>query len=140
MLHPQIQDKGNMLICTLGTILKCNDMGYIIQAVCICGLKSEEFYQGIGFRYFEDGSRMEPAYCDPCGVVIGRDISKRYSKCPQCRKKVRLYKDDVKDVEEREVEMNISLITDNYIEEKELWHCPGCKRETLRFEHVGLWD
>jgi|SRR5690554_3875986 len=115
-------------------------MGYIIQAVCECGLRSKEICQGIGFKFFEDGSRIEPAYCDPCGVVVGRDISKRHAKCPRCRKKVRFYKEDVEDVKEGDVETNLGLIIRDYITGKDLWHCPGCKRETLRFEHFGLWD
>jgi phage FluMu protein Com len=112
-------------------------MGNIIQAVCPCGLASEKIFQGIGFRYFENGIRVEPAYCDRCGIVVGRDMSKSYSKCPQCRKKVKFYKEDV---EESSDEKESDLAMDDYLQERECWHCPRCKRDTLRFESLGMWD
>ena len=112
-------------------------MGSIIKAVCKCGLESDEIYQGIGFMYFETGTRIEPAYCDACGIVVGRDMSKSYSKCPKCRRKIRFYKDDV---EENLSEEETELLSGDYLEEKEFWYCPRCKRETLRFESMGLWD
>lgn len=112
-------------------------MGNIIKAVCTCGLESDEIYQGIGMRFYETGSRTEPAYCDACGIVVGRDTSKSFSKCPQCRRRVKFYKEEV---EENEVEKIPGLATDDYLDEKGFWHCPRCKRETLRFESLGLWD
>ncbi|RDV11836.1 hypothetical protein DXT99_23925 [Pontibacter diazotrophicus] len=112
-------------------------MGNIIKAVCQCGLESGEIYQGIGFRYFENGIRIEPAYCGDCGIIVGRDMSKSFSKCPQCRKKVKFYKEDV---EESEIEKELGLATDDYLPEKEQWLCPRCKRETLGSEFMGMWD
>ncbi len=112
-------------------------MGNIVQAICSCGLQSEMIHQGIGFKYYENSIRIEPAYCDRCGIVFGRDISKSFSKCPRCRKKVKFYKEAV---EESSVEKGLGLATDDYLQEKECWHCPRCKRETLRFESLGLWD
>jgi predicted Zn-ribbon and HTH transcriptional regulator len=111
-------------------------MGTIIKAVCTCGLESDTIHQGIGFRYFENGVRIEPAYCDSCGIVVGRDISKSFSKCPQCRRKVKFYTEDVEESDEKVP----GLATDDYLDEKEFWHCPRCKRETLRFKSLGLWD
>lgn len=112
-------------------------MGNIIQAVCPCGLESEEILQGIGFGYFTNGIRTESAYCDACGIVIGRDISKSFSKCPASRRKIKFY---LEDVEESEVENQPGMATDDYLQQKEHWHCPRCKRETLTFESLGLWD
>ncbi len=112
-------------------------MGNIIQAVCPCGLESEEILQGIGFGYFTNGIRTEPAYCDTCGIVIGRDICKSISKCPTCRRKVKFY---VEDAKESKAEDQPCLATDDYLQHKEHWHCPRCKKETLAFESFGLWD
>ena len=112
-------------------------MGNIIKASCLCGLESEDIYHGIGFRFYETGTRVEPAFCDACGIVVGRDINKSYSKCPKCRKKVKFYRDEI---EERVVEEELGLSTGDYLEDKEFWHCPKCKREKLQFESMGLWD
>jgi predicted Zn-ribbon and HTH transcriptional regulator len=112
-------------------------MGNIVMAVCSnCSLESDTIYQGIGFRYYEKGIRTEPAYCDACGVVVGRDISKSYSKCPKCRRKVKFYKEDV---EESETEEQLGLPGD-YLQEKKFWHCPRCKEEALQFQSMGMWD
>ncbi|GAB3533060.1 hypothetical protein GCM10027443_17780 [Pontibacter brevis] len=112
-------------------------MGNIIQAVCQCGLESDTIYQGIGFRYYENGIRVEPAHCDACGIVVGKDMSKSYSKCPECRRKAKFYKDDV---EENLPEEKTVVLSGDYLDEKKFWHCPRCKRETLHFENMGLWD
>jgi hypothetical protein len=61
-------------------------MGYILKAVCPCGLSSEKMLQGIGFGFPETCYDGEPAFCDSCGLVAGKDASKRYSKCPVCKK------------------------------------------------------
>lgn len=112
-------------------------MGYIIRAICPCGLVSDEMMQGIGFNYFESGYNCEPAYCDTCGIVVGRDASKSYSKCPTCRKKVKFYNESLNQPNK---EQDPCTPTSNYMEDKELWHCPRCKQETLQFESMGCWD
>jgi predicted Zn-ribbon and HTH transcriptional regulator len=113
-------------------------MGSIIKAICPCGLESEEIMQGIGFNYLERSIQMEPAFCDACGIVIGRDIQKLYSKCPKCRKKMTFYKPETE--EEDDEAIGYSFASDNYLQQREKWHCPRCKRETLRFEFMGCWD
>jgi rubredoxin len=119
-------------------ILNLSYMGSIIQAVCPCGLKSKEIMQGIGFNYPELKKQIEPAYCDSCSIVIGRDISKLYCKCPTCRIKVVFYKPEIN---EREVDISeYSFVSDSYLQERDKWHCPNCKRETLQFEFRGCWD
>ncbi|WP_162055404.1 hypothetical protein [Pontibacter pamirensis] len=112
-------------------------MGDIIQAICPCGLESEAIFQGIGFNYYETGYAVEPAYCDTCGIVTGKDISKNFSKCPECRRKMKFYRDEMEATKE-EQELLPSYI--DYQEAKRYWHCPRCKRQTLRFESTGCWD
>lgn len=96
-------------------------------------------YQGIGFQYFENGVRIEPAYCDNCEIVAGKDTSKAYCKCPRCRRKMTFYEDEVQ-LANNEVDAITEMASRDYLEEKEYWHCPRCKQETLRFESRGLWD
>jgi predicted Zn-ribbon and HTH transcriptional regulator len=111
-------------------------MGNIIMATCPCGLESKEILQGIGFNYYENHQRMEPAYCDHCGIVAGRDMSKSISKCPKCRRKMRYYFEDLEMDSGNEEDFPDS----EYLESKEFWHCPRCKQETLKFEGMGCWD
>jgi predicted Zn-ribbon and HTH transcriptional regulator len=93
--------------------------------------------QGVNFSYFETGYYCEPAYCDTCGIVVGRDVSKSYSKCPTCREKVKFYNESLNQPYK---EQEPSTLSSNYLEEKELWHCPRCKQETLKFESMGCWN
>lgn len=108
-------------------------MGNITQAVCQCGLESEAIFQGIGFSYYENGNRTEPAYCDTCGIVVGKDMSKHYAKCPSCRKKMKFY-------QEEDIDTPMELVSGDYLQEKESWYCPRCKKQTLHFESMGCWD
>jgi predicted Zn-ribbon and HTH transcriptional regulator len=112
-------------------------MGTIIQAICPCGLESEPIMQGIGFSYPENKTQMEPAYCDTCGIVVGRDLSKLFSKCPKCRKKIRFFLEEMETVDEEQSFIYPSL---DYQRDKEHWHCPRCKQETLQFWSMGCWD
>lgn len=93
--------------------------------------------QGVGFNYFESGYFCEPAYCDTCGIVVGKDASKSYSKCPSCWKKLKFYKENLN---KRSDLPFPGYANSNYLEEKEHWHCPRCKQETLQFESLGCWD
>lgn len=112
-------------------------MGNIIQAVCRCGLESEAIFQGIGFGYYETGYVVEPAYCDTCGIVVGKDTGKSFSKCPKCRRKMKFYKEAL-EAEEEGKELLLPSI--DYQQTKEYWHCPKCKQQTLWFESMGCWD
>ncbi len=112
-------------------------MGNIIQAICPCGLESEPIMQGIGFNYPETRTQMEPAFCDACGVVVGRDFSKLYSKCPKCRKKIKFY---LEELETNNEEQSFIYPSIDYQQVKEHWHCPRCKQETLQFGSMGCWD
>jgi hypothetical protein len=111
-------------------------MGNIISATCKCGLESEEIFQGIGFNYYSNHVRIEPAYCDQCGIVVGRDMCKSFSKCPKCRMKMKFYyevlgtKNDEGD----------DTPSSEYLESQDLWHCPRCNEETLSFNFMGCWD
>jgi hypothetical protein len=111
-------------------------MGTLIKAVCSCGYASKVMQQGIGFAYFDTGDYYEPAYCDQCGEVRLRNRRKR-PRCGYCRKRMHFYFDDVG---ANPVPSPDDLVFTNYLEQKELWHCPACKQETLRFEQWGTWD
>jgi uncharacterized protein with PIN domain len=93
-------------------------------------------FQGIGFGYPKARRQIEPAFCDTCGVVIGKDITKKFSKCPKCRKKLDFYNDHA---EMKEDDWGLVPVED-YLVSKKYWHCPGCKEEKLTFEFMGCWD
>ncbi len=112
-------------------------MGDIIIAVCPCGLTSKQIFRGIGFIYFETGHFCEPAYCDTCGIVEGKEASRSYSKCPSCRRKMKFYNPQLNEQEE---EVSGEPAFSHYLEGETQWHCPKCKQETLKFENIGCWD
>ncbi|ALJ00766.1 hypothetical protein [Rufibacter tibetensis] len=111
-------------------------MGNIIQASCTCGLESEQIFQGIGFQYYETRIRLEPAYCDLCGIVSGKDMGKNFCKCPKCRKKMKFYYEGL----EADDNEDSDFPSSEYLESKEHWHCPKCKDENLIFGSMGCWD
>ncbi|WP_026462786.1 hypothetical protein [Adhaeribacter aquaticus] len=100
-------------------------------------VKTNQIYQGIGFKYFETGKIIEPAFCDSCGLVSGRDKNKISTRCSKCRKKMKFYKEGI---EGGEIERMFSIPTDEYLQSKKYWHCPKCKKETLELEFIGCWD
>ncbi|AMM52453.1 hypothetical protein TH61_16395 [Rufibacter sp. DG15C] len=111
-------------------------MGYKIKAECGCGLESKKIYQGIGFNYFTTRVRLEPAYCDHCGIVVGSDMSKTESKCPNCARDTKYYFEGMED----QFGGDSDFPPSDYLQSKDFWHCPKCKKETLQFARLGLWD
>ena len=113
-------------------------MGYLLLANCKCGYKSKTLQQGVGFNYSEDGSYYEVAYCDGCKRVQDADSSQVGASCKRCKAPLRFYKEDI---EMTETSTNdFGFPNTDYLEQKEYWHCPKCKQETLTFSSAGLWD
>jgi DNA-directed RNA polymerase subunit RPC12/RpoP len=118
-------------------------MGAIIFAECICGFRSKDFFVGGGIMDFGMKCNM-PAICISCGFLFERNItSKKYIKCPKCRKKALIYGD---------VSLQGEKIRDNPLFS---WHIrddvkislphtyyyiPNCKQKRMQFTNIGLWD
>ncbi len=138
-------------------------MGSILQAKCICGYESEEFFLGGGMSDF--GDKLEvPYYCDNCSHVGSLNLFKRLTAtdmvdgveselrkritCKKCKRKVQYYGKLKKDFaqpttdEDKFVFEWGHLFSDigQYSLSATMQYCPTCKKVTLLFYDIGCWD
>ena len=112
-------------------------MGYLIRAKCLCGYESDQLMQGFGFMYAETGAFYEPVYCNHCGTVEEKEGSIENPLCDTCHSKAVYYRTETNEAVWDEI---TSMPNTEYLKVKELWHCPRCKEQTLKFIQEGFWD
>jgi ribosomal protein L37AE/L43A len=93
---------------------------------------------------------LAPYACDHCGTISFKSLQNKHHRCSQCKKQVTLYGKtlcfmlpDDPDIhyEPEKVVIDVTVACDmQYVLEDKNYHCPKCKKETLRFQEVGLWD
>jgi len=126
----------------------------IFKPKCKCGYKFDDLFFG-GGMILNNKEYFLPFYCDPCEIVIGRNIMdesgydlKKYNKCPNCRKKIQFY---------GSISDKKSLINSPYRGKDEFFriefdrrynfednknYCPKCKKNNLKFDYLpsGCFD
>jgi hypothetical protein len=123
-------------------------MGGILEAHCACGFESGHLLVGGGMLTFHEICHA-PAVCLRCNIFLMKNYMKKYSKCPECNKKVVFYNDP---------SVQMEFVSSSHDEEDQIfsWYldeerghfdlpkttffCPNCKNVTLKFRDIGNWD
>lgn len=97
-------------------------MGSLIRACCSCGYSSENIPDGHGF---DPDRENRPARCNDCQEVVTVDVLLNPMQCPYCGgSPAEVYTVS----EDRHPDLDYFL------------SCPRCRRNTLYFEPIGIWD
>ena len=123
-------------------------MGSILKAHCACGFESGEFLAGGGMLNFHEIC-YAPAVCLRCNIFLIKNYMKKYSKCPDCNKKVTFYNDpsvqmapipNSHDEEDEIFSWNLGHEKGHFSLPNTTFFCPTCKNFTLEFRDIGFWD
>jgi len=114
---------------------------------CSCGFESEHpLHLGGGMMNFMKECDL-PFYCDNCNIVITRNVKtkteiKKFNRCPNCKRKVQHYGEITDQLKYNWEDIFDWRIDDDqhYVLQDELYHCPKCKQNKLKFEDFGYWD
>ena len=123
-------------------------MGGMIQARCACGYESDIIGAGGGFLNFTDTCDA-PALCPDCRILVVRNYANKFSRCPDCGKKVIFYNDPVLQItSEKPGDRHGGDIFNWFVEKKNErfrlpdteYLCPACGEFEMRFFDCGCWD
>lgn len=122
-------------------------MGTLLKATCECGFESDYIHLGHGMLG-EGKFCYAPAVCLNCNLFLEKDYYKKYSKCPDCRKKVVFYNDSSVQKKKDDNDKNNDNIFSWGIPDEEkyfelpdtYYYCPACGKITMRFTFAGNWD
>lgn len=111
-------------------------VGTLLVAQCPCGYESPELVEGTGELA---PPAKTPAPCFSCRRVISVLAERDAPCCPRCKQRVHAYyapprtASTPEECDEEAQDLEGPLLTDP-------WECPRCRKHTLLFRLVALWD
>lgn len=112
-------------------------MGMAVDATCGCGLEAEIMI-GAGFSDFPNVC-LFPALCRHCERLVEANLAREPVLCPECgATPVIPYTDP--ELAKGDGRTTVASWGEQALSDGH-YHCPACKRMTLRFAPTGLlWD